>query len=253
MKTTSSLPRLPALPAALLLAATLAFSPARAATPTAPPVFDNPTQITNAFFPFQRGGSKVFAGSDHGARATALDLYLTETRTFLLNGSAVECAILREVNFEAGELVESTDNYFAQATNGAVYYFGEVVDNYEDGVIVNHDGSWLVGGKTRPTDPDDTGNAPIPAVFMPATPEVGDTFKPEDLFPIVDETALVLRVGTRLVVPAARFRQVIVVRETTRLNTDVGLKFYASGVGVVQARSRGEILRLVASTLVQVE
>jgi len=52
---------------------------------------------------------------------------------------------------------------------------------------------------------------------MPARPETGDAFKPEDLFPIVDETVTVKRVGQTVRVPAGRFTNAIEVQETSRL------------------------------------
>ncbi|MGH8119806.1 MAG: hypothetical protein ACRESK_04240 [Gammaproteobacteria bacterium] len=232
---------------------TIPFIAATAAVPGGPPTFSNPLDINNAFFPFQPLGLKQFMGSDHGTKIGAIDQYLDETRTFKVNGRKVACRILVEYAYEDEELVERSFNYFAQADDGTVYYFGEVVDNYENGVIVNHDGSWLVGGATQPSDPPGTGNAPQPAVFMPANPELGDIFKPEDLYPVVDETAVIVGVDLDVQVPAGKYDGAIAVEETTRLAPDKELKWYAPGVGVVKVRTRGETLRLVMSTLIQPE
>lgn len=231
----------------------LTIDAVRASEPTIPPVFSNPLSITNEFHPFQPGGLKIFTGMDDGKRATAVDQYLTETREFSWNQTKVECRILREFAFEAGELIEVSDNYFAQADDGTVFYFGEVVDNYEDGVIVDHGGSWLVGGATLPTDPINAGNAIDPTVFMPANPELGDTFKPEDLFPIVDETGKVIAANEKVRVPADRYEGAIIVKESSQLSPATERKWYAPGVGVVKVKGKNEILRLEASTLVQVE
>jgi hypothetical protein len=227
----------------------LTFHGAQAGVLTGLPKFSNPSAIDNPFFPFQPGGMKTFAGSDHGTKTAAVDLYLTETREFLWNGSIVKCRVLREIAFEDGELVESSDNYFAQADDGTVYYFGEVVDNYVDGVIDNHGGSWLVGGPTLPSDPAESGAAPNPAVFMPADPQVGDVFKPEDLFPIVDETAKVVATDVDVIVPGGKYDGAITIQESSRLAPGTELKWYAPGVGVVKVRTRGETLRLESSTL----
>lgn len=193
-----------ALAGLLALAAALLVRPAWAEVPTGPPTFSDPLTIDNAFFPFEPNGLKVFTGSDHGTKIGAIDYYLTQTRTFKVNGNNVPCRILVEEAYESDELVERSFNYFAQADDGTVYYFGEVVDNYVDGVIDNHDGSWLVGGPTQP-DPPETGNAPEPAVFMPANPELGDVFKPEDLFPIVDETARIVGVDLDVIVLGVKY------------------------------------------------
>src|SRR5206468_3108325 len=141
--------------------------------------------------------------------------------------------------------------YFAQADDGTVYYFGEVVNIIEDGVIVSHEGSWLVGGPTLPSDPPETGKALKPGLFMPARPELGDVFKQEDLFPIVDETDEVVGVDLDVLVPAGEYEGAIAIKESSRLAPATETKWYAPGVGVVKVQAKGEILRLKFSTLVQ--
>ena len=240
--------------AGLLASGAGVVSPARAEVPSGPPTFSNPLIIDNAFFPFVPNGLKIFTGSDHGTKIGAKDYYLTETRTFEVNGTNVPCRVLVEEAYEADELVERSFNYFAQSDDGTVYYFGEVVNNYVDGVIDNHGGSWLVGGpKQSLNDPPETGNAPIPAVFMPANPELGDVFKPEDLFPIVDETAEIVGVDLDVLVYGVKYDGAIKVEESTLLAPGTESKWYAPGVGVVKVQTKGETLRLSFSTLVQTE
>jgi hypothetical protein len=238
---------------AMALAVTLCLSlgaePAWPIVPGGTPTFTDPLNMTNTYMPFQLNGVKVFQGSDHGAKTVVVDQYLAETRNFNWNGTTVECRVLREVAFEKGELVEISDNYFAQADDGTVYYFGEVVENYEDGVVTDNDGSWLVGGPTLPTDPADAGNDTDPTVFMPANPEVGDVFKPEDLPGVVDETAEVVDVDVRVKVPAGRYEDAIKVQETSALEPGTTFKWYAPGVGVVMEKAKRERLDLISSTL----
>ena len=238
---------------ALIVGLAIPFNTARAEVPTDPPTFSDPLTIDNAFFPFVPGGFKEFAGSDHGTKTGAKDFYLTETRTFTWNGNEVACHILVEEAYEDGELVERSFNYFAQADDDTVYYFGEVVNNYVNGVIDNHHGSWLVGGATPPSDPPaaEVGNAGNPAVFMPANPELGDVFKPEDLFPIVDETAEVVGVDLDVLVLGTKYDGAIKIEESTLLAPGTEFKWYAPGVGVVKVQTKGETLRLESSTLVQ--
>lgn len=237
--------------AALLIAACLfGGAAAEAVVPTGTPTFSNPLNITNPYHPFQPGGVKVFQGSDGREKLVGLHLYLSENRSFNWNGTTVACRVLREIAFENGVLVEISDNYFAQADDGTVYYFGEVVDNYEDGAVVNNDGSWLVGGPKLPSDPPSTANDNNPTVFMPANPEVGDVFKPEDLLPVVDETATVARVGVKVKVPAGVYEDAIVIEETSTLEPGTTAKWYAPGVGVVMEKAKREQLNLISSTLV---
>ena len=235
---------------AVCLLCALSTAPAGAVVPSGTPTFSNPLNITNPYHPFQPGGVKVFQGSDGRAKLVGLHLYLTETRSFNWNGTTVLCRVLREIGFENGQLVEISDNYFAQADDGTVYYFGEVVDNYEDGVVVDNNGSWLVGGPTLPSDPPTTANDNNPTVFMPANPEVGDVFKPEDLLPVVDETATVVRVGVKIKVPAGAYEDAIIIEETSSLESGTTAKWYAPGVGVVMEKAKREQLNLISSTLV---
>jgi hypothetical protein len=221
-----------------------------ATVPVGTPTFSNPLTINNTYHPFQVGGVKVFQGADGRAKTVGVHIYLPDIRSFNWNGTTVQCRVLREIAFEDGQLLEISDNYFAQADDGTVYYFGEVVDNYDSGVVVNNDGSWLVGGPTLPGDPATSGNAPNPTVFMPANPEVGDVFKPEDLFPLVDETAEVQRVSVNVKVPAGRFADTIKIQETSALEPGATNKWYAPGVGVVMERAKREHLNLISSTLV---
>ena len=56
-----------------------------------------------------------------------------------------------------------------------MWYFGEQVDNYVDGALDNHDGTWLAG-RDGP-----------PGMIMPARPRVGDVYRPENIPGLVFE------------------------------------------------------------------
>ena len=87
---------------------------------------------------------------------------------------------------------------------------------------------------------------------MPGNPEVGDQFKPEDLFPLVDETVTVKKVGKKLKVEAGKFQDVIQVKETSDLpDSDPEWKWYAKGIGVIATKADGEKLALIATTFLQ--
>ena len=88
---------------------------------------------------------------------------------------------------------------------------------------------------------------------MPANPELGDVFKPEDLFPFVDETAEIIGVDLDVHVFGVKYEGAIKVEESTRLDPGKESKWYAPGVGVVKVQTKGETLRLSYSTLVQTE
>jgi len=80
--------------------------------------------------------------------------------------AGVEAAVVEVGDFEDGELVEHTFDYYAQREDGTVLYMGEHVNDIENGDVVGHEGQWLAGRKGA-----------NPGIFMPADPEVGDTFQ----------------------------------------------------------------------------
>jgi hypothetical protein len=234
--------------AAAILALTLVLTPLRAAS-AATPTFSNPLQITNPYQPFPVGGVKVYKGKKDGKTDVVVDLFTADTRVFQVNGMPVTARILQETEFLDGQLIEISRNHLAQADDGTLYYFGELVDEYENGVIVNNEGSWLVGGATEPGDPPSTGNATTPTVFLPASPAVGDVFKQEDIAPIADETDTVKAIGLKVRVPAGAFPNCIQVLETTTLGDKPETKWYARGIGPIKSKTPGETSALIASTL----
>jgi hypothetical protein len=78
---------------------------------------------------------------------------------------------------------------------------------------------------------------------------VGSTFKPEHLFPIVDETDEVKAIGLTVGVPAGRFGSSIRALEATQLGGKPETKWYGAGVGVLKGKMKGETFALIASTL----
>ena len=233
---------------ATCLAASLLADQCRAKVPTEPPTFSNPLQIDNKFAPIQVGGIKVYRGTMEGQRLVVTELHLADTRSFSWTGGSAEARVVKELGFVDGVLDEVSWEFFAQADDGTVYQFGEVLDQYQDGVIVDHEGSWLVGGPQERSDPPGTANAPRPTILMPAVPEVGDEFKPEDLYPIVDETVLVLDINKRTQVPAGKFKGLLKLKETSAMPDSVPeRKWVAAGVGVVRVRSTEESLVLIST------
>jgi hypothetical protein len=114
-------------------------------------------------------------------------------------------------------------DYFAQADDGSVWYFGEDVDNYEDGVLADHDGTWLAG-RDGP-----------PGMIMPARPAVGDVYRPENIPGRVFEEVTVRKVDRTVPGPRGRVAGAVVVEEELEDGTRE-LKTFAPGYGEFRAR-----------------
>jgi hypothetical protein len=187
------------------------------------PAFSRPGAIDNPYLPLAKYRSCVLRGHEDGARVRVVRRLLERRRRFEVGGRAVAAAIIEDRAIEDGQLVERTLDYFAQADGGTVYYLGEHVDNYEDGRVVDHGGSWLYG-----RDTDRLG------VAMPARPRVGDRWRFEDVPGITVESDRVVRRIARVTVAGRAFRDVIRVREHLMPEDAVEYKLYARGVGLLR-------------------
>jgi len=128
--------------------------------------------------------------------------------------------------------VEVSWNYFAICKQTkAMFYFGEDVDDYEDGEVVGHGGAWLAG---------ENGNKP--GLIMPGLPLIGSRYFQEVAPGIALDRAEHLEDNATVETPAGTFTNCLVVAETTPLNPDeLSLKSYAPGVGLIH----DDVIRLV--------
>lgn len=100
---------------------------------------------SNPYFSLQPGHSYIArAGEDF--EETIFVTVTDELRDVLgVNCRLVVDIVLVEDDEGEFEAVEVTDDYYAQAINGDVHYCGEVARNYEDGLLVDLDGSFMAG------------------------------------------------------------------------------------------------------------
>jgi hypothetical protein len=208
--------------ARLVAAAALALAAAPAGVAHAAPVFSHPTRIDNPYLPISLHHRCILRGRTGGTRERSVRTLLSSTRRFTIAGAPVDAAIIRDADYENGKLVERTRDYFAQDDAGNVYYLGETVNEIHRGKVVGHGGSWLLG---RDTD--------VPGLIMPADPQVGDLFRPEDVPGITTESDRVEETGMRYQVHGRLFQDVIRVSEFTQPEGAVEYKLYAPGVGAI--------------------
>ena len=175
--------------------------------------------IDNPFFPLPAGHQVVLEGEEGGAhllvRITALD----EVETV----AGVETRVIEEYEAKDGKVVEVSRNFFAQARDGTVCYFGEDVDIYDGaGNVTSHSGAWRAGvGDNRP------------GIFMPPRLEIGHAFQQEIAPGIAEDQSKVVALGERAEVPAGIFDDTATLRDGSPLDGSTGEKVYARGVGLI--------------------
>ena len=191
------------------------------------PEFPTPTQITNPLFPVSDLTQVVQLGAEKDAPVRVEFTVLPGTRTIDWNGTQVETRVAQFLGFREGRIVEAARDYFAQGADGSVWYFGEEVDNYEDGVIVDHEGNWLAG-RDGP-----------PGMIMPAQPAVGAVYRPENIPGVVLEEDTVKAVDQTVQGPRGPVLGSILVRELLMEGTTEE-KTFAPGYGEFRATAEDE-------------
>jgi hypothetical protein len=207
---------------------------AGAAAPAETTRFSQPRQIDNPYLPLTRFSRCELRGQEEGTRERVVRRLLDRTMPFEFRGRTVRAIVIEDRAFSDGELAERTLDYFAQANDGTVYYVGEDVDNYRNGRVVNHEGSWMYGRDTSKL-----------GVAMPARPQVGDRWRFEDVPGITVESDRVVDRLARVRVRGKTYRDVIRVRERLHPEGETEHKLYARGTGLIRERPPGGQVDLV--------
>jgi hypothetical protein len=181
---------------------------------------DFTTEIDNPYWPMSPGSRWVYRETDGKGGVQRVDVTVTN-RTKVVDG--VEAVVVHDLVTEQGETVEDTFDWYAQDSDGNVWYLGEDTKEYENGKVVSTEGSWEAG-----VDGAQAG------IIVPGEPEQGLTYREEHYAGEAEDAAEVLSLEGRAQVPFGTFSDALITRNFTPLDpNNVELKFYARGVGPV--------------------
>jgi hypothetical protein len=195
----------------------------------AAPPFSASTEITNPLFPIGRLHSAILNGRVDDKRFKVETTLLPDTRVIEWSpGQCVRTAVSQYVAYLGGRIHEVALDFYAQADDGSVWYFGEDVFNYRRGVLADLGGSWLAG-KEGPA-----------AMIMPGAPAVGNVLRPENVPGLVFEEVTVKRTGQTVDGPRGRVAGAIV---TSELHDDGSReeKVFAPGYGEFFTAGGGDV------------
>jgi hypothetical protein len=175
--------------------------------------------IDHPFFPLPVGAKWILEGEDSEGTEVRVEITsLDETEVV----ADVTTRVIEERETEDGELVEVSRNFFVLNPDGTLCYYGEDVDDYEDGVIVGHEGAWRAGV-----------NGALPGILLPADPQVGQSFMQEVAIGVAEDEAEQVAAGETVEVPLGTFTDTIRYLESSPLDTGTSTKIYARGVGLL--------------------
>jgi len=171
----------------------------------------------NPYFILEPGYVLVLEGGNVRLTVTVLN----ETKKV----DGVETRVVEERETKDGQVIEVARNFFAiSKRSNDVFYFGEDVDMYKGGEVVNHSGTWLSGV-----------NGAKFGLMMPGRMLLGARYYQEVAPNVAMDRATIVSVSETVETPAGVFRDCLKVKETTPLESFVTeYKYYAPGVGLVQ-------------------
>ena len=179
-------------------------------------------RIDNPYMPLTPGVTLVYESTTGEGLERIEVTVLDETRVVM----GVAAAVVRDTVTLDGQLIEDTLDWYAQDKEGNVWYFGEAVDNYVNGELANHDGSWEAGV-----------DGALPGIIMVADPlaHAGETYRQEYYAGEAEDMGKVVGPAGPLIVPFGEFQDVLQTEDWTPLEAgSTEFKYYAPGVGLIR-------------------
>jgi hypothetical protein len=165
--------------------------------------------IDNPFMPLPVGRIHVLEDSSNKVQMSVLN------QAEIVAG--ITTRVVEEREWKNGNLAEVARNFFVQARDGTVCYYGEDVDEYQDGKIVRHSGAWRAGvGQNKP------------GIIMPAHPTVGQKYQQEIAPGVANDRAEHVAMEGSYTTSAGTFNDVLLVNENPS-----STKRYARGIGLI--------------------
>ena len=210
--------------------ADLPLAPESKRVDVAAPTFSDPTTITNPLFPISDLHSVIFSGEVDGLPFHTETTLLPETRVIeWSDGKQVETRISQYFAYLDGHIEEVALDYYAQADDGSVWYFGEELWDFDrEGFIDSTEGAWLAGVDGPP------------AMIMPGEPQVGDVHRAENVPPVAFEEVEVTTVDETVDGPAGPIEGALVGREL-HLDGTFSDKVFAPGYGEFYSAHEGDV------------
>jgi hypothetical protein len=185
---------------------------------------DFTTQIDNPYFPLPVGAQWHVRVTDQEGTVQQQVITVTDKTKQIADG--VTARVVHDVVSEDGKPVEITEDWYAQDSQGNVWYFGEDTTEIHNGKR-DTSGSFEAG-----VDGADAG------IAMLAQPTAGQTYREEYYAGHAEDRSRVLALDQQAEVPFGHFRNVILTEDYTPVEPNVlELKMYAPGIGQVLAQT----------------
>jgi hypothetical protein len=185
---------------------------------------DFSTNIDNQYWPMPVGATWHVHVSNPQGESLQETIRVTDQTKKIADG--VTARVVRDVVYQNGKASEITDDWYAQDSQGNIWYFGENTATIKNGKK-DTSGSFEAGA-----------NGADAGIAMPAHPTVGLTYREEYYKGHAEDRTEVLALGQQVEAPAGHFSDAILTDDSSPLEPTVSeYKLYAKGVGPVVAVS----------------
>lgn len=185
-----------------------------------PDASDFTTKIDNPFFTLRAGTTFHYENKDENSTVTTI----VTDRTKVVDG--VECVVVHDVARLNGLVIEDTFDWYAQDSDGNVWYFGEKTRDYEPG---DPDPISTAGSFEAGVDGAKAG------IVMLGDPQVGDRYQQEFAPGVAEDYAKVLSLDADVNAPYGSSDEALKTKDVNPLDPSVEQKYYIAGVGNVLA------------------
>lgn len=174
-------------------------------------------EITNPYLRWTPGTAMTYEGETADGTERIVVEVTGDKKTVM----GIETTVVHDRVYLDGELIEDTLDWYAQDKDGTVWYFGEDTKEIEDGTVVSTEGSWEAGV-----------DGAQPGIVMPASPEVGATYRQEYYAGVAEDMGEVVALDESITTAYGSFDGCMKTRDWTPLEERVDeYKWYCPEVG----------------------
>jgi hypothetical protein len=193
--------------------------------------FDNPTNVTNQWFPLKPGMQYIYEGitnDDEGNQVSRRLVVTVTDLTKVIDG--VNTVVSWDRDYNDDSLVEAELAFYAQDNNGTVWRMGEHPEEYDTGTFITAP-TWFSGIADS-----------VAGIEMQGDPQLEQIYS-QGWAPSVEFTdrGQVSQMDQDVCVPTDCYKGVVVIDETSKAEPDAHqFKYYAPSIGNIKVGWAGE-------------